>query len=127
MIEAGVVIGPDGPLYWHLPPGRTGGSIPDSRTLWQVFWEHRKADTLEFAHSHPGSGVPGPSWTDLTTFAAVEAGLGCRLIWWITSSDRVISLVWDGPDRLDYLATQYVDEPDWITQLREYSQKETTK
>lgn len=75
MIEVGVVIGLDfRPRYWHLPPGRTAGSIPDTRSLWDVLWEQR-ADVAGFAHSHPGSGVPGPSHTDVTTFAAIEAGL----------------------------------------------------
>ncbi len=74
MIECGVVVGIKGAIHWHLPEGRTMGSIPDTRALWDVFWEHRKLDYLGFAHSHPGSGIPGPSMTDLTTFAAVEAG-----------------------------------------------------
>ncbi len=101
MIEAGVVIGPNGPIYWHLPSGRTGGSIPDSHALWQIFWENRKVRVLGFAHTHPGSGWPSPSMTDLTTFAAVEAGLGRRLVWWIASSDAISMIHWKGPDRLN--------------------------
>lgn len=128
MIEAGVVIGTDGPIHWHLPAGRTGGSIPDSRQLWKVLFENRKADCLGFAHSHPGGGVPGASWTDLTTFAAVEAGLGRRLDWWITSSDHVVLLRWRGPDRISYNLFQLLTaDPEWTAQLREYSNKETER
>lgn len=120
MIEAGVVIVTGDPVFWHLPEGRTGGSLPDSQKLWEVFWEHRKVPDLGFAHSHPGSGVPGPSWEDVTTFSGVELGLGRRLDWWITSSDRVILLGWEGPDKYKY-NTSLVEEPSWATQLREYS------
>jgi len=120
MIEAGVVVTGAGAVYWHLPEGRTGGSLPDSRKLWDVLWELRKEEFLGVAHSHPGSGVPGPSWTDITTFAAIELGLGRRLTWWITSSDRVIDLHWKGPNKHDYTAN-LVAEPDWAAILREHS------
>lgn len=123
MIESGVVVGLDGlPIHWHLPPGRTGGSLPDSRDLWEVLWEtHKDGNLLGFAHSHPGSGVPGPSHTDITTFAAVEAALGCRLLWWITSSDHLCVYRWRGPDK--WLYSGYVDEwePAWVPKLRELS------
>jgi len=93
-IEAGVVLGQDNEvLYWHLPHTRSGGSLPDSRDLWDVLWENRGVVT-GFAHTHPGNGLPGPSYTDVTTFAAVEAGLGKRLDWWILSSDSFVLLRW---------------------------------
>lgn len=119
MIEAGVVVLAGDPVHWHSPDGRTGGSLPDSRELWDVLWNlrKRKFEELGFAHSHPGSGLPGPSMTDLTTFAAIEAGLGRRLTWWITSSDRVIELHWKGPGKLDYEA-DYLEDPEWVHQLR---------
>lgn len=120
MIEAGVVVAASKAVFWHLPTDRSGGALPDSRRLWDVLWELRKEEFLGFAHSHPGSGVPGPSWTDITTFAAVEFGLGRRLDWWITSSDRVIVLGWAGPDKHDYNAN-LVEEPGWAAQLRDYS------
>ena len=66
MIETGVVVTGNGPIHWHLPPGRSGGSLPDSRPLWDVLWEHRREFFLGFAHSHPGSGIPGPSFTDVS-------------------------------------------------------------
>jgi len=124
MIEAGVVLincFVDGhPVYWHLPDGRTGGSLPDSRKLWEILWELRRVDSLGFAHSHPGSGIPCPSHIDITTFCAIESGLGRRLDWWITSADRVIKLRWKGPDKHDYESC-LVQEPSWANQLRQYS------
>lgn len=125
MIEAGVVVDTSGePLYWHLPEGRTAGGLPDSRTLWEVFWDSFKAGTLQgFAHSHPGAGVPGPSYSDVTTFAAVEAALGTRLDWWITSEDHVIQLCWGGPDKLSYRATIVSEAPSWAAELRRLSQQ----
>jgi hypothetical protein len=125
MIEAGVVVDKRGePLFWHLPEGRTAGSLPDSRTLWQVLWDAFEADTLlGFAHSHPGSGVPGPSYSDVTTFAAVEAALGRRLDWWITSSDHVVLLRWDGPDKISYRSTIVTEAPSWVAELRRLSQE----
>jgi hypothetical protein len=125
MIEAGVVVTGGGPIFWHLPNGRTGGSLPDSRRLWDVLWDLRREEFLGFAHSHPGSGVPGPSWTDITTFAAVELGLGRRLTWWITSSTHVIALNWRGPNKHEYGAS-IMEEPDWAKQLREHSTGEGT-
>jgi len=125
MIEAGVVVDKnEKPLFWHLPEGRTAGSLPDSRTLWQVLWDAFKDDTLlGFAHSHPGSGVPGPSYSDVTTFAAVEAAIGKRLDWWITSSDHMVLLRWGGPDKISYRATIVTEAPSWAAELRRLSQE----
>jgi hypothetical protein len=118
MIEVGVVIAKDGnPLHWHQPPGRTGGSIPDTRELWDVIWENR--DIIQgFAHSHPGSGVPGPSHTDVTTFRAIEKALGKALDWWITSSDTLIVVNWR-IGRYEWRVLK--EEPDWAPELRSRS------
>lgn len=125
MIEVGAVISCEGSvLFWHLPEGRTWGSLPDSRTLWQVIWDTFKEGTLRgFAHSHPGAGVPGPSYSDVTTFAAVEAALGKRLDWWITSSDHVVVLCWSGPDKISYRSTIVTETPSWVAELRRLSQQ----
>lgn len=124
-MEAGVVVGFDGaPLYWHLPPNRTAGSIPDSRALWEVFWNNRH-QVFGFAHSHPGSGMPGPSWEDITTFAGVEIALGRRLTWWIISSDQLVTILWTGPGKYDYstfpLAIPGNHRPLWLDELRQNS------
>jgi hypothetical protein len=120
MIEAGVVVGRNGePIYWHLPNARTSVYLPDSSELWSVLWNAHTAGILEgFAHTHPGSGVPGPSGTDLTTFAAIESGLGKRLKWWILSSDHVVRL--DYSSDLGYESTNVL-EPSWAERLRQLS------
>ena len=120
-IEAGVVIDANHrPIYWHVPPDRSGGALPDSRDLWEVLWENR--DNLQgFAHSHPGSGIPRPSQTDITTFAAVEAGLGARLFWWIISSEAAVLCTWSGPGRLDYDVKRVGYGSSWVPRLRELS------
>jgi len=122
MIEAGVVLSGSWAVYWHLPEGRTGGSIPDCQKLWEFLWESRMDAFLGVAHTHPGPGVPAPSWTDITTFAAVELGLGRRVIWLIASSDHVVSVQWKGPGKHDY-KTFLVDEPAWVERLRDYSKE----
>lgn len=88
-------------IYWHLPLGRSGGSLPDSRDLWDVLWENRER-LGGVAHTHPWYGPSGPSHTDLTTFAACEAALGKRLVWPVVTFDYEDQLVWVGPGRLDY-------------------------
>jgi hypothetical protein len=127
-IETGVVVNLKGePIYWHLPPGRIAGYLPDSRSLWDVLWDNRN-DLMGFAHSHPGSGFPGPSMEDLTTFSAVERGLGRRLLWWICTKDQVLTWAWDGPDKYHYAAvldSEYNYEPQvnpgWLEELRRLS------
>lgn len=120
-VEAGAVIGAVGEvLHWHCPPDRTVASLPDSPDLWALLWEHR-GQLLGVAHTHPGRGIPGPSWEDLTTFEAVEAGLGKRLLWWIANADGMILLRWAGPDRYAYSTARLVVEPDWTAELRQRS------
>ena len=121
MIEAAVVIGLEGePLYWHLPPGRSAGSLPDSRELWDIIWENREL-IAGGAHTHPGRGVPGPSREDVTTFSAVELALGRRLAWWIVSSDCVAVVRWQGPEAYDYVVEVLERDPGWVTELRRLS------
>lgn len=116
-IETGVVINKrDEAIHWHLPPGRSAGSIPDSRNLWEVLLANRD-NLYGFAHSHPGSGPVSPSHEDVTTFSAVERGLGLRLVWPIASSDHVAFFTWKGPGLYDYVhAGQFTadDAPDWL-------------
>ena len=120
-IEAGVLIGLDGQdIFWHLPQNRNGGSLPDSRELWDVIWENRDK-VLGFAHSHPGRGIPGPSYEDVTTFAAVEAALGKRLTWWIISSNNCVELHWLGPEKYRYKREVIPDSLFWVERLRKES------
>jgi hypothetical protein len=122
VIEAAAVIGQGGAvIHWHLPAGRSSGALPDSRELWEVIWQ-RRAELLGIAHSHPGSGLPAPSFEDVTTFSAVELALGTRLAWWITSADRVVVCRWIGPNKYDYRA-ELIEEPSWTAALRRWSKE----
>jgi hypothetical protein len=127
MMEAGVVIDKAGhAAYWHAPADRTIASLPDSRSLWDFIWENR--DRISgVAHSHPGSGLPSPSHTDITTFSAIEAALGRRLSWWITSSDVLVVWNWEGPNKHDYKGFFLREEPDWVGKLRELSDGSTVR
>jgi len=101
-METGLVFDRFGvPIFWHVPPDRGQGSLPDSRPLWDVLWENR--DSLGgVAHTHPWNCSAWPSSIDVTTFAAVEAGLGKRLVWPIVTFTEVGYCRWVGPGRLDY-------------------------
>ena len=102
MLEAAAVIDITGaPIHWHLPAGRTAVHLPDSRSLWEVLWESRSR-LAGVAHTHPGAGLPVPSWEDLTTFSACEEGLGKRLDWWIATADQVRVFRWVGPTPYRY-------------------------
>jgi hypothetical protein len=119
MREVGVIIGFDGkPLHWHSD-GTSSGWIPDRRSLWEAFWDNR-ISMMGFAHSHPGGGVPGPSYTDLITFAAAETGVGKRLFWYIVSSEHTVLVYYAGPGRLDYRVAQ-IPDPEWAGALRDAS------
>jgi proteasome lid subunit RPN8/RPN11 len=125
MIEAGMVLDKHGmPFFYHAPPGRTSGSLPDSRTLWELLWTNRK-DISGFAHSHPGKGYPRPSHTDRTTFAAIDAALGMKLDWWILSEDKVSLVCFTN---YSYEVYQTLDMPTdafpWVRALRRLSQME---
>lgn len=117
MLEAAVVINLHGePVYWHLPAGRTASALPDSERLWAALWAHR-GQLGGLAHTHPG-GLLRPSWTDLTTFAACEDGLGLRLDWWIVTLRRHRRYRWGGPGRHRYTPIPDTTEPTWLTPLR---------
>jgi len=111
------------PLHWHVPPDRSMGAIPDSKDLWQILWDSR-----EFlggvAHTHPWIGAASPSQTDVTTLAAIEAGLGQRLVWPIVTFSEIAYFKWMGPERLDYLGAfqrRFRIRREDIEQLRELS------
>ena len=119
-LEAGVLLDLRGkPVHWHLPADRTGGSLPDSRDLWDIFWGNR--DNISgFAHSHP-SGMATPSHTDVTTFAAVEKGLGRRLDWWIITPSYLVLSRWVGREELSYKSLPVTQRPWWFRRLLELS------
>jgi len=121
MMEAGILLDLEGkPLYFHTPHNRSISELPDSLDLWNVIWEHR--DNISgFAHSHPGLGIPSPSWTDVTTFSAVEIGLGKKLDWPIISGDNMIITRFLGPGKYDYIYHVVSEKPDWFDELRKIS------
>lgn len=122
-MEAGVVIDRQGkPLFWHLPAGSTLVSLPDSQDLWARLFENR-AMIGGFAHSHPGNGVPRPSQEDLTTFSAVERGLGVCLDWWITSANALVCVRRSGPFENEYRSELHSGHPSWLEQLRVLSEE----
>jgi len=115
MIETAFVFDQEGRVIkFHTPEGRTAGGIPDTRSLWDLLWDRRnilggsshnspwEGPTGGVAHTHPWSGSTGPSRTDITTFSAVELGLGKRLLWPIVTFTHIVYCVWEGPDQYDY-------------------------
>lgn len=107
-IETALVFDTQGrTLHWHLPPGRSGGYLPDSQDLWDVLWRHRLKGDGDgqlggVAHTHPWVGRSGYSHTDVTTFSAVENGLGQRLLWPIATFDDIRWFTWVGPESFQY-------------------------
>lgn len=123
MLEAGVLIDLDGNvLFEHLPEGRSVAYLPDSRDLWSAIWESRDR-VRGFAHSHPGGGSPTPSHTDVTTFHAIELGLGKQLDWWVTTSESVgLFRKLPGNSKYDYTLVGEWDvtwwhQPRWLGRL----------
>jgi hypothetical protein len=129
MMETGCVIGMhDEVLFWHEPNGRSAGSLPDDRKLWDVLWDaHQRGILAGFAHSHPGFGRPEPSFLDIETFVAIENALGRALAWWITSGDkliRVFTTINNVRARGRYLSTVPLPEAGttpWLSELRQRS------
>lgn len=93
MLETGLVFDRNGrTIYWHEPLGREGGAIPDTRELWDVLWANRH-DLGGVAHTHPWDGPAQPSGKDLTTFDALERGLGRHLLWPVVTFTEVLYVV----------------------------------
>jgi hypothetical protein len=121
MIEVAMVFDNEGKvIHWHLPPGRSGGSIPDTRDLWEILWENR--DRLGgVAHTHPWHGEPWPSVTDVTTFRACELGLGKQLLWPVVTFDQIGCWVWNPLTKQYCLAGPLTFEIEGIDELRRLS------
>ena len=89
------------------------GQVPDSQALWLLLWEQRE-NVVGVAHTHPGRGVPTPSYEDTSTWEAVEAALGHSLLWWISSADTLRWWCSEHPPLLP--------PTPWVDELRERSQ-----
>jgi hypothetical protein len=121
MLETAVILDLDSqPIFWHMPHGRTSVHIPDSHNLWDIIWNNRSIISA-IAHSHPGKGKPSPSHEDLTTFSAIEAALGKKLLWPIITEDDDILCYYIGPGKYDYARYISVLEKPWIDELRRLS------
>ena len=102
MMEVALVFDKTGKtIHWHLPPGRNGGAIPDTRDLWEVLWENRH-NLGGVAHTHPWDGPAWFSQTDVTTFSAIDKALGQKLLWPVVTFTEVGIYQWVGPDPYDY-------------------------
>jgi hypothetical protein len=119
MIETAMVFDKEGkPIFWLGPKGATGGYIPDSRILWDRVWDAR--DTVGgVIHTHPWSGSPNPSYKDVTTFHAMETGLGKRLLWAIATMDQVRIFKFDGSYYAPAEDVSFEEESYWINAVRE--------
>lgn len=117
MIETAYVFDREGRvIQFHTPEGRSAGSIPDTRSLWLTLQKYNKhlgggshklsweGPTGGVAHTHPWEGLAAPSRTDVTTFSAVELGLGQRLLWPVVTFTHIAFCVWAGPEPYDYVA-----------------------
>lgn len=88
-IESAMVFNREGrAIFWLGPNGCSEGAIADSHILWDRIWRNRDK-VGGVAHTHPWEGPTSPSTTDLTTWAAIEAGLGKRLYWPIVTLTNV--------------------------------------
>jgi proteasome lid subunit RPN8/RPN11 len=89
MIEVALVFDRQGEtLSWHRSKNPSASYIEDSHDLWTFLWDNRNI-VGGVAHTHPWDGPAWPSHTDVTTFSAIERGLGVRLVWpVITFSDE---------------------------------------
>jgi len=120
MKEVAVLLNKYGvPLEWWSPQNAHIGAIPDSKNLWDLIWKHRE-QLGGIGHTHPFTGPSWPSQTDVTTFSAIERGLGKRLIWPIITLSEVICFQWQGPDKLYYVPICYPN-PSTIDTLRQLS------
>ncbi len=122
-VEAAAVVWSDGTASVQEPPGRSSVSIPDTRSLWDLVFDGRDR-VVGIAHTHPGRGYPHPSDEDITTFRAMEKGLGRRIKWWILTSNRSVLFEWSGHGISGYELKRSLpqeEEPSWMNELRRAS------
>lgn len=121
MIEVAVLFDTYGaPILWHLPPGRTQTSIPDSAALWMTIWDNR-AIVGGLAHTHPWNGPAVPSYTDIRTFGAIEKALGKRLVWPIVTLSDVAHYIHHNDQYIEIPAIPMLQRP-IVDMLRAYSE-----
>jgi len=99
-------------INWPHDPNALPGYLPDSHDLWDFLMANRER-LGGVAHTHPWEGDAIPSWVDVTTFSAIERGLGKRLLWPIVTFTDVGVFEWAGPDEYDYIR---LSEPDLVVE-----------
>ena len=94
------------PIY--LREGDSHCYIPDDpKYRWKVMWDNRDRMGGE-VHTHPFSDIPVPSPTDVTTWSAIERGLGRRFVWGIAAKFVTLFYVWTGPGLHDYMLVPHI-------------------
>lgn len=93
MLETSLVFDYEGKtIGWDEPEGRNSGWLPDSDHLWDdLLWPNRKGRLCGHAHTHSSDSILGFSSRDLRSFAAIEKGLGRRLVWVVVTPTQAIA------------------------------------
>ena len=104
MREVCFLLDRDGGVLW-ADASASPAALPDSRARWQAIWRHRNVVDL-IAHSHP-AGPAAFSAEDVSTMAAIDAGLGRRLRYAVVAP--AVTITRDGI---------LVPEPTWVRLLR---------
>lgn len=99
-------------IFWKGPKGSSEGYVEDSDLLWDRIW-HERAHIGGVAHTHPWNGEAHPSQTDVTTWAAIEAGLGKRLLWPIVTMTEVKYFVFNPVTKNYVEATSTFADRQW--------------
>lgn len=122
MLEAAVLLDDEArPIHWHAPTDRTAVALPDSRSLWDIIWANRKR-LYAVAHTHPHGGPLGPSTEDITTFQAIEEGIGRSLEWYILDKDAVVAVEsTDGWKSWKVVRLSMLNRTSWAWRLRALS------
>lgn len=105
----------------YYEPRYSSVYIPDSQEYWDIVWEN-KDNIAGIAHSHPGNGIPNPSFNlDIKSFSSLDIGFGRKLKYWIISSTDVVVVQWVGPELYDFKIELETRNLLWIQKLREIS------
>lgn len=119
VFEAALVFDKEGKtLLWHTPMAGSA-YIPDSMDLWEFLKANPKI-IGGVAHTHPWKGSAWYSRTDVTTFSAIERGLGVKWIWPVVTFSEVRSYEKNGPGLWDY-GVCTLDLPVEVDELRRKS------
>jgi len=119
MLEMVLVFDTEGrAIFWKGPKGSFEGYVQDSELLWDRIWSAR--DRIGgVAHTHPWAGEAHPSYIDVTTFEAIERGLGQRLLWPIVTMTEVGYFHWNLARGYERTKSPFEGNPWWIDNVEE--------